>query len=58
MLKWKLISVRLETVVILIHDMCMVFTERTMGSMEFLDDVGHVESRLDLFGDNVSVNTG
>jgi hypothetical protein len=26
-----------------------------MHSMEFLGDVDHVESRLDLFGDNVSV---
>jgi hypothetical protein len=37
MLKWKLISVRLETVVILMQDMSTVFTERTMGSKIILD---------------------
>ena len=61
-LKWKLVSVHLEIVLILTQDGCMVCAERTTGSemvlahpMELLGDVGHVESCFDLFGDSVSV---
>ena len=61
-LKWKLISDRLEIVLILIQDRCTVCVERTLCSeiildapMEILGDVGHVESRFGLFGDGVSV---
>ena len=53
MLKWKLVSVRLEIVLILTQDRCMVCVERTIGSEIVLDapdgilgDVGHVESRF------------
>jgi hypothetical protein len=60
-LKWKLVSVHLDTVLILIQDRCTVCTERTISSeiildapMELLDDVGHVESPFGLFGDSVS----
>jgi hypothetical protein len=31
-LKWKLVSVNLEIVIILTQDRCMVFTEHTIGS--------------------------
>ena len=31
-LKWKLISVHLETVLALTHDRCTVYAERTIGS--------------------------
>ena len=62
MLKWKLVSVLLEIVLILTQDRCMVCVERTIGSeiilthpMELLGDVGHVESHFFLFGDNVCV---
>ena len=60
--KWKLISVHLEIVPILTQDRCTVCGECTIGSeiilthlMELLGDVGHVESRFDLFVDRVSV---
>ena len=59
---WNLVSVCLETMLVSVQDRCMVCTERTIGSelfwmhpMEHLGDVGHVESRFGLFGDNISV---
>jgi hypothetical protein len=55
-LKWKLISEHLDIVLILTQDWCMVCAEHTIGSMELLGDVGHLESRFDLFGDGVSVS--
>ena len=52
-LKWKLISVLLEIVLILEQDRCPVCVERTIGSaivwmhpMELIGDVGHVESHF------------
>ena len=36
-LKWKLVSVRLEIVLILTQDRCTVSTERTIGSEIILD---------------------
>ena len=61
-LKWKLISDRLEIVLIFIQDRCTVCVERTLCSeiildapMELLGDVGQVESRFGPFGDSVSV---
>ena len=51
-LKLKIVLVRLEIVLILMQDRCMVCAECTIGSksfwthpMELLGDVGHVESR-------------
>ena len=51
-LKWKLVSVRLEVVLILTQDRCIVCAKRSVGSeiiwmhpMVLLGDVGHVESR-------------
>jgi hypothetical protein len=62
-LKWKLILVLLEIVLILTQDRCTVCIERTIGSkmvledpMELLGDVGHVESNFFLFGYSVSVS--
>ena len=61
-MKWKLILVRLEIVLILTQDRHTHCAERTIGSeivwmhpMELLSDVGHVEPRFDPFGDSVSV---
>ena len=36
-LKWKLVSVHLEIVIILTHDRCTVCVERTIGSEIILD---------------------
>ena len=51
-LKWKLVLVHLEIVLILTQDRCTVCAECTIGSEIVLDapdgplgDVGHVESR-------------
>ena len=53
---------RLEIVLMLMRDGCMVGAERTIGSEIILDApdgtprcVGHVESCFGLFGDGVSV---
>ena len=61
-LKWKLISVRVEIVVILTQVRCSVCAKHTIGSkiildapMELICDVGHVESHFGLFGDSVRV---
>jgi hypothetical protein len=62
-LKWKLVSVHLEIVLILMQGTCMVCAEHTIGSetfythlMKLLGDMGHVESHFGLFGDSVSVS--
>ena len=61
-LKWKLVSVHLEIVLILTQDRGMVRVKRTIGSeiildapIELLGDMGHVEPHFFLFGDSVSV---
>ena len=61
-LKWKLVSVYLEIVLILTQDNCKFCTECTLVSkivlahpMELLGDVGYVESRFVMYGDSVSV---
>jgi hypothetical protein len=59
-LKWKLISVGLEIVLLLTQHRCTVCTEGTIGleimhPMELLGDMGHAESRFGPFGDSVSV---
>jgi hypothetical protein len=62
-LKWKLILVCLEIVQILTQETCTVGAKSTITSETILDalagtlrDVGHVESRLGLFGDSVCVS--
>ena len=64
-LKWMLVSVHLEMVLILSQDRSTVGAEHTIGSesfwthpMELLGDVGHVESHFRPFGDGVSVCAG
>ena len=59
-IKWKLISVGLETMLILTQDRCLVCAEHTIGSeiildtpMELICDMGHVESHFGLLGANV-----
>ena len=61
-LKWKLVLVSLEIVLILTQDGCTVCVERTIGSEIFFDapeellgDVGHLESCFLPFGDSVGV---
>ena len=61
-LKWKLVLIRLEIVLILMIYRCTICTKHDMASkiiwthpMELLGDVGHVECHLGPFGDNVSV---
>jgi protein tyrosine phosphatase len=57
-LKWKLVWVHLEIVVILTQDRCMDCAKCTIRLknyfghtlMELLGDVGHVESRFGPFG--------
>jgi hypothetical protein len=63
-LKWKLISVRLEIVLILTHDRCTVCAKHAIGSKIILhaphetpSDMGPMESHFGPFGDNVSVGT-
>jgi hypothetical protein len=50
-LKWKLVSVRFEILLILIQ---LARKSFWMHSIELLRDVGHVESRFGLFEDSVS----
>ena len=61
-LKWKLVSVCLEIVLILTQDRCTVCVEHTWAGksfwthpMELLGDVGHMESHFFQFGCRVSV---
>ena len=62
-LKWKLVLVRLEIVLILMQDRCTVWVERTIGSKIILDaHDGTPRSRgscgisFGPFGDGVSVD--
>jgi hypothetical protein len=61
-LKWKLVLVCLEIVLIMTHNRWMICAEHTMESksflthtMELLGDMGNVESHFGPFGDSVSV---
>jgi hypothetical protein len=63
MLKWMLVLVCLEIVLILTQDRCTVCVEHTIGSkiildarMDLLSDISHVESHFNPFGDTVSVS--
>ena len=58
----KLVSVRLEMVLVSVQDRCTVCAKCTIGleiilvhPMELLGDVDHVESRFGPFGESVSV---
>jgi hypothetical protein len=50
-LKWKIVSVRYEMMLILMQLACKSFW---MHLTELIGDVGHVESRYGLFGYSVS----
>jgi hypothetical protein len=61
-LKWKLVSVHLNILLIVTQDRCtfalnVPLAEKSFLThpMEFLGDVGHLESRFAPFGDSVSV---
>ena len=59
MVLWKLVSVRLEKVLVLVHDMCTVCTQHTLGldivfntSMVLLGDEAQVEAHFSPCGDS------
>jgi hypothetical protein len=61
--KWKLVSIHLETVLILAQDRCRGYGKCTRAwksfwphPMELLGDVGRMEARFSLFGDNVNLD--
>ena len=61
-IKWKLVSVRLEILLIFKQDKCMFCAEPSKAQksfwthpMKLVGDVGPVESRFCLFRDGVSV---
>ena len=56
---WNLVSIRLEIVLVLVQDRCMVYARRTMGSKIVLDTMmelicikAQVDARFGLFGDS------
>jgi hypothetical protein len=61
--KWKLVSVCLEIVLVLVQDRCMVCMNVPWAWKSFwahpmvlLGDVGQVEARFSLFGHNVNLS--
>jgi hypothetical protein len=61
--KWRLVSVHLETVLISTQDTCMVCTDVPYACklfwahpIELLGDVGQVEAHFGLFGDSVNLS--
>ena len=61
---WKLVSVRLETVLVSVQDRCTVCAKRTIGldidfnaPMVLLGDEAQVESRFTPFGDSSNLHT-
>ena len=63
-LKWKLVSVCLEIVLVSVQDRCMICTKRTIGSeiifdapMVLLGDEAQVEGCLGPFGDSANLGT-
>jgi hypothetical protein len=60
--KWKLVLVRLQIVLVSAQDRCTICAERTIGSeiilthpMVLLGDMGQVEARFGPFGDSVNL---
>ena len=60
---WNLVSIRLEIVLVLVQDRCMVYARRTMGSkivldtmMELLCIKAQVHARFGLFGDSAKLD--
>ena len=61
---WKLVSVRLETVLVSVQDRCTVCAKRTIGlDIDFnapivlLSDEAQVEARFSPFGDSSNLDT-
>jgi hypothetical protein len=61
--KCKVVSIRLEIVLVSTQDRCTVCAERTIGSeiilthpMALLGDVGQVKAHFGLFGNSVNVS--
>ena len=59
-LKWNIVLIRLEIVLVLVQDRCTICAEQGLEiisehTMELLGDEAQVESRFGLFGDSVSV---
>ena len=60
---WKLLSVRLEIVLVLVQDRCTVCAKRTIGldidfnaPMVLLGDEAQVEARFSPFGDSANLD--
>ena len=60
---WKLVSVRLEIVLVSVQDRCTVCAKRTIGSdidfnapMVLLGDEAQVEARFSPFGDSSNLD--
>ena len=60
---WKLVSVRLEIVLVSVQDRCTVCTKRTIGldinfkaPMVLLGDEAQVEPHFSLFGDSSNLD--
>ena len=60
---WNLVSIRLETVLVLVQDWCTVYARRTMGSKIVLDTMmvllcieAQVDARFGLFGDSANLD--
>ena len=60
---WKLVSVRLEIVLVSVQDRCMVCANRTIGlddvmnaPMVLLGDEAQVEARFSPFGDSANLD--
>ena len=60
---WNLVSIRLEMVLVSVHDSCMVCAKHTIGSETVLDapmvllgDEAQVQARVSLFRDSTSLD--
>ena len=60
---WKLVSIRLEIVLVSVQDRCTICAKRTIGSrivldapMVLLGDEAHVEARFCPFGDSANLD--
>jgi hypothetical protein len=63
LVKWNLILIYLESMVVSVQDRCTVCAKRTIGTeivldnpMVLLGDVAQVDARFRLFGDSANVD--
>ena len=61
--KWNLVSIHLEIVLVLVQDRCTVYARRTMGSKIVLDTMmvllcikAQVDARFGLLGDSAKLD--